>query len=126
MHDPVGNLYAALGEEKIRAMVAAFYKQVPDDPLMGPMYPKDDLSGAEERLADFIVGRFGGPPVYMEKRGHPRLRMRHNPFSIGELERDRWMELMTKATEEVAIPEEHRTPMLQFFYGVADMMRNRP
>ena len=124
--DPVGHLYEALGEEKIRALVAAFYRQVPDDPFMGSMYPKDDLAGAEERLADFLIFRFGGPQTYLEKRGHPRLRMRHMPFSIGELERDRWMQLMTAATNEVEIAPEQATPMLQFFAGVADMMRNRP
>jgi len=124
--DPVGHLYLALGEEKIRAMVAAFYEQVPGDDLLGPMYPSTDMVGARERLADFIVFRLGGPRDYLEKRGHPRLRMRHVPFSIGVPERDRWMELMTTAAERVEIPAEHAKPLLKFFSGIADMLVNRP
>jgi len=126
MIDPVGHLYAALGDEKLRAMCAAFYRRVPEDDILGPMYPKSDMAGAEERLADFIVGRLGGPNIYMEKRGHPRLRMRHNMFVINDAARDRWMELMGAAVEEVEIAEQHATPLMAFFGDVADMMRNSP
>ena len=75
-------VYAAIGEEGFARLVRGFYQQVPHDPVLGPMYPKDDLPGAEQRLRDFLVGRFGGPPRYIEERGHPRLRMRHMPFVI--------------------------------------------
>ena len=64
-------IYDAIGEEGFERLVALFYRQVPTDPILGPMYPKDDLAGAEQRLRDFLVGRFGGPPRYMEQRGHP-------------------------------------------------------
>ena len=78
------DLYSLVGEKGFERLVAAFYRQVPSDPILGPMYPADDLDGAEQRLRDFLVGRFGGPPRYIEQRGHPRLRMRHMPFRSEE------------------------------------------
>lgn len=123
--DQIGILYQSLGEERLRDMVAAFYRRVKTDDLIGPMYPPHDWEGAEERLADFLIGRFGGPPTYIEKRGHPRLRMRHMPFSIGESERDRWLQLMSQAIDEVGIPEEQVPLLTAFFAQVADFMRNR-
>ena len=65
-----GQVYARIGEEGFARLVRAFYAQVPGDDILGPMYPAEDMSGAEERLRDFLVGRFGGPPRYMEQRGH--------------------------------------------------------
>ena len=70
-------LFDTIGEDGFVRLIRAFYAQVPDDPILGPMYPKEDLAGAEERLRDFLIGRFGGPQRYVERRGHPRLRMRH-------------------------------------------------
>ncbi len=115
-----------IGEEKLRAMVAAFYRRVKVDPLIGGLYPADDWEGAEKRLADFIIYRFGGPPTYLEERGHPRLRMRHLPFSIGLAERDQWLKLMGEAMREVGISSEAAEVVIPFFAQVADMMRNRP
>ena len=89
-----GEVYAAIGEEGFARLVHAFYAHVPSDPILGAMYPKHDLAGAEQRLRDFLVGRFGGPPRYIEQRGHPRLRMRHMPFKLDEAARDRWVALM--------------------------------
>jgi hemoglobin len=77
-------LYTMIGEEGFARLVRAFYAQIPDDDLLGPMYPADDLTGAEQRLKDFLVGRFGGPARYIEQRGHPRLRQRHAPFAIDQ------------------------------------------
>jgi len=105
--------------------VTAFYRRVRTDDLIGKMYPPNDWENAEKRLADFIVYRFGGPPTYIEERGHPRLRGRHMPFSIGEAERDRWMQLMGEAMLEVAIPAAEGAIISAFFAQVADMMRNR-
>ena len=79
-------IYTILGEAGFTKMVAAFYRRIKQDPLIGPMYPEEDLVGAEERLRDFLLFRFGNDPRYQAKRGHPRLRMRHAPFSIGEAE----------------------------------------
>lgn len=115
----------ALGEKGIREMVAAFYRRVPNDDLIGPMYPDDDWQGSEERLAGFLLFRFGLSDEYTQKRGHPRLRMRHMPFSIGEAERDRWLQLMGEAMTEVGLEGEVHETLTAFFAQVADFMRNR-
>jgi len=90
-------IYTILGESGFTKMVAAFYRRIKTDDLIGPMYPEDDLEAAEERLRDFMLFRFGKDPRYQAKRGHPRLRMRHAPFPIGEAEAERWLELMDEA-----------------------------
>ena len=113
-----------LPEEHVVSMVAAFYRRVKVDDLIGPMYPDDDWEGAEKRLADFLIYRFVGSDRYIQERGHPRLRMRHAPFQIGIAERDRWLKLMGEAMEEVQIPPEHRLNLKVFFDQVADFMRN--
>lgn len=123
--DLIGQLHDQVGEEHLRQMVAAFYRRVKTDDLLGPMYPANDWEGAEKRLADFIVYRFGGPQTYIEERGHPRLRARHFPFAIGEAERDRWMKLMTEAMEEMQTPGEVAPVIREFFGQVADSMRNQ-
>jgi len=114
------------GEEGIRRMVAAFYKRVRMDDLIGPMYPDEDWEGSEERLAEFMLFRLGASDAYVEKRGHPRLRMRHVNFKIGEAERDRWLELMGDAMEETAVSVKARGFLEPFFRQVADFMRNQP
>ena len=119
-------IYEQLGEEGIRAIVAAFYKRIPSDDLLGPMYPAEDWEGAEQRLRDFLVFLFGGPQRYIEERGHPRLRMRHLPFKIGIPERDRWLRLMSEAMEECETPSPAREEMWTLFMQVADFMRNQP
>ena len=118
-------IFQQLGEEGFERFVGAFYRQVKTDDLIGPMYPADDWEGSEKRLRDFLVGRFGGPLRYIEERGHPRLRMRHMPFAIGEAERDRWLELMSAALEESKIAEGPRVVLWEFFKATADFMRNR-
>ncbi|MES2596995.1 MAG: globin [Verrucomicrobiota bacterium] len=122
----IDTLNQHVGEEKLRATVAAFYRRVREDALIGRLYPQDDWAGAEKRLADFIVYRFGGPQTYIEERGHPRLRMRHISFSIGVAERDQWLKLMGESMREAGISEEAAQVMIPFFAQVADMMRNRP
>lgn len=114
-----------IGEEGFRRLVAAFYRQVPEDDILGPMYPPDDMAGAEERLRDFLVGRFGGPQRYMQTRGHPRLRMRHVPFAIDMSARNRWIELMERALDEVEFAPEVDATMREFFGAVATMLINR-
>jgi hemoglobin len=115
----------ACGEPGIRAMVAAFYRRVRHDDLIGPMYPDDDWEGSEGRLADFMLFRLGASNAYMEKRGHPRLRMRHMPFRIGIAERDRWLQLMGEAMDETQVPPFARLFLDQLFAQVADFMRNQ-
>ncbi len=120
-----GLVYARIGEEGFARLVRAFYAQVPADDVIGPMYPADDLSGAEDRLRDFLVGRFGGPPRYMEQRGHPRLRMRHMPFAIDMAARNRWVELMDRALVEAALPDDAVAVLQPFFHHMASFMINR-
>jgi len=118
-------IYAAVGEDGFRRLVSAFYRQVPTDDILGPMYPPGDLAGAEQRLRDFLVGRFGGPPRYVEERGHPRLRMRHLPFAVTAAARDRWVELMTRALDDARFPPHADALLREFFAAVATMMINR-
>jgi hemoglobin len=118
-------VYLAIGEPGFAKLVRGFYAQVPSDDVLGPMYPADDLAGAEERLRDFLVGRFGGPMRYVERRGHPRLRARHAPFAIDQRARDRWVALMTRALDEAAFPPEVESVLRQFFAATATFMMNR-
>lgn len=118
-------VYDRIGEDGFTRLVRAFYRQVPSDDVLGPMYPPDDLEGAEARLRDFLIGRFGGPQRYIEQRGHPRLRARHAPFVIDQRARDRWMTLMTKALDETALPAEADAVLRQFFETTATFMMNR-
>lgn len=118
-------VFAAVGEDGFARLVTAFYRQVPTDDLLGPMYPKDDLAGAEQRLRDYLVYRFGGPTRYIEERGHPRLRMRHFPFPITQASRDRWMQFMDTAFQEAALPAEAEKHIREFFEGMSTFMINR-
>ena len=120
-----GDVYGRIGEDGFARLARAFYAQVPDDEVLAPMYPRDDLEGAEERLRDFLVGRFGGPARYVERRGHPRLRMRHVPFAIDEAARDRWVRNMDRALAEAQLPEEVTAALRAFFRSTATFLRNR-
>jgi len=119
------DVYERIGEEGFARLIRAFYAQVPDDPILGAMYPKDDLFGAEQRLRDFLIGRFGGPPRYIEQRGHPRLRMRHMPFAIDSAARNQWVMLMDRALDESRFPPDVTELLREFFHGVATFMVNR-
>jgi hemoglobin len=117
-------IYETIGEAGFARLIRAFYAQVPGDPVLGPMYPRDDLPGAEQRLRDFLIGRFGGPPRYVEARGHPRLRMRHMPFAIDAPARNQWVTLMDRALDQAALPEDVTAMLREFFHGVATFMIN--
>src|SRR5688572_17321736 len=118
-------VYGLIGEEGFNRLVASFYRRVATDDIPRPMYPPHDLAGAEERLRDFLVGRFGGPMRYVERRGHPRLRMRHHPFKIDRAARDRWASLMEAALAEAALPPEPTRMLREFFEASATFMINR-
>jgi hemoglobin len=122
---PDDNVYARIGEGGFERLVRAFYARVPGDDILGPMYPADDLADAEVRLRDFLVGRFGGPPRYINERGHPRLRMRHAPFAIDRRARDRWVQLMSDALDETRLPDDVTTLLRDFFGNTATFMINR-
>jgi hemoglobin len=119
------DLFASIGEEGFERLVSAFYRQVPHDKVLSQLYPMDDLAGAEQRLRDFLVFRFGGPPRYIEKRGHPRLRMRHAPFAVDNAARDHWTRLMSRALEEAGLPEEVTQTLSDYFESAAAAMINR-
>jgi hemoglobin len=119
------HLYALLGEAYFTQLTAAFYRRVALDDLLGAMYPKDDMANAEVRLRDFLIQRFGGPQTYSQQRGHPRLRMRHAAFHIDQAARDRWIELMTGALNEVQTPATARPLLDRFFSDAATFMINR-
>ena len=119
-------VYALIGEEGFTRLVAAFYRRVAGDDILRPMYPEDDLAGAEVRLRDFLIQRFGGPMTYSAQRGHPRLRMRHAPFVIDQRGRDRWVSLMEAALIEAALPSESHAPLRKFFHEAATFMINAP
>ena len=119
------DVYPQIGEDGFARLIRAFYAQVPADDLLGPMYPAADLAGAEQRLRDFLVGRFGGPQRYIESRGHPRLRQRHAPFVIDQPARDRWIALMMRAMDEARLPAESDAVLRRFFEDTATFMMNR-
>ncbi|GAB4364837.1 MAG: globin [Bryobacter sp.] len=121
---PEDEVFAQIGVDGFQRLVAAFYAQVPTDSILGPMYPADDMEGAEERLRDFLIFRFGGPQDYLEKRGHPRLRMRHAPYKLDEAARNRWVELMDKALAEAALPAPATETLRSFFHNTATFLRN--
>lgn len=119
------DVYDMIGEEGFARLVAAFYAQVPQDEVLGPMYPSHDMAGAEARLRDFLVVRFGGPPRYLEQRGHPRLRARHAPFAVDRDARDRWVAMMERALAEAALPPEADAILREFLSTTATFLINR-
>jgi hemoglobin len=119
------NIFALIGEDGFARLTAAFYRQVPGDDILSAMYPKEDIAGAEQRLRDFLIYRFGGPEKYIVERGHPRLRARHLPFIIDQAARDRWMQLMDKAFAEAALPPKAEQLLRSFFGQMATFMINK-
>jgi hemoglobin len=117
-------LFDLVGDEGFTRLVAAFYRRVPTDDILGPMYDRRDMAAAEWRLREFLIGRFGGPLRYFEKRGHPRLRMRHTPFKIDQAARDRWLSLMLAALDEAALPPEPAAVLRRFFEDSATFLIN--
>ena len=118
-------VFGLIGEEGFTRLVGAFYRRVAEDDVLRPMYPADDMAGAEQRLRDFLVGRFGGPMRYVERRGHPRLRMRHHPFKIDQAARDRWVSLMEAALHEARLPPDAERMLRQFFHDSATFLINQ-
>lgn len=115
---------AAGGEETFRRLVHRFYEGVATDPLLRPLYPEADLSGAEERLRLFLIQYWGGPRTYSELRGHPRLRMRHVPFRVGAAERDAWLRHMRDAVDELRLPAELEQALWEYLVMAAHSLVN--
>ncbi len=120
----ISSVCPAIGEDGIRQVVAAFYRQIPGDDLLGPLYPPEDLVEAETRLREFLIYRFGGPDRYLQQRGHPRLRMRHAPFPISQNVRDRWVALMDRALAEAEVPAATAVIMQAFLHHTATFLLN--
>jgi hemoglobin len=117
-------VYATIGEDGFDRLIRAFYRQIPSDPLLGPMYPTVDIEGAMIRLRDFLVQRFGGPARYQKNRGHPRLRMRHSRFAIGMQARDRWLTLMDQAFREAQLQIDAEQTLRAFFVHTTTFLLN--
>jgi hemoglobin len=115
------------GEPAVRRLIDRFYDLMdltPEYYVIRKLHPQD-LSGSREKLFMFLSGWLGGPPLYMQKHGHPMLRARHLPFAIGIAERDAWLACMKQAMEECELEAELRKWLLQSLSGTADWMRNR-
>ena len=115
------------GAEKIRQLVETFYDIMDSDPKAAPIrtYHAKDLTEAREKLFMFLMGWTGGPQLYIERYGHPRLRQRHMTFSIGEPERDQWMYCMIKAMQSLNMDDKLMLKLAEQLHGVADFMRNK-
>jgi hemoglobin len=114
------------GEETFRLLVERFYSSVATDEVLRAVYPEEDLSGATERLTLFLIQYWGGPTTYSERRGHPRLRLRHQPFAIGQAERDAWLGHMTAAVESLNLAPAVRKALLDYFDTASTAIINQP
>ena len=125
MADPQ-NFYAEVGGAPVfDKIVSRFYEQVREDEVLRPLYPEEDLDGAEVRLRMFLEQYWGGPRTYSELRGHPRLRMRHAPFHVGPIQRDAWLRCMRIAVDEAGLEEQHRAQLWQYLtYAAASMVNS--
>jgi hemoglobin len=114
------------GDATFRHLVERFYSRVATDPILRPVYPEEDLAGATERLTLFLIQYWGGPDTYSQRRGHPRLRMRHAPFAIGQRERDAWLGHMTAAVDSLELAPQVRKALVDYFEAASTAMINRP
>jgi hemoglobin len=121
------SFYEAVGgEETFHRLVARFYQLAAADPVLRPVYPSQNLGAAEEHLRLFLMQYWGGPATYNEQRGHPRLRMRHARFTIGEAERDAWLRHMRTALDELELDEAHDTQLWDYLVMAAHSLVNQP
>lgn len=116
------------GEDKVKALVDRFYDLMDLEPQYARLRAAhgSELGRARQNLFWFLCGWLGGPQHYTDRFGHPRLRMRHMPFSIGSQERDQWVACMDQAMAETGVPEDLRAKLNASFLETADFMRNSP
>ncbi len=112
------------GDAPFHRLIDAFYERVEHEPLLRPLYPAD-LAPSREHLFLFVTQYFGGPPRYNALRGHPRLRMRHAPFAIGQAERDAWVRHMLAAVEAAGFAEPIRGALIEYFDRAATFLINQ-
>ena len=119
------NFYEAVGgEPTFRKLVDEFYAGVAADPVLRPLYPEADLGPAADRLRMFLIQYWGGPGTYQEQRGHPRLRLRHAPVTIGPRERDAWLGHMRQAVDTLGLDAEHEAALWDYLQRAAFFMVN--
>ena len=117
--------YERVGREPFFVnLIERFYALVEEDPLLRPLYPSD-LEPGKAHLAAFLAQYWGGPPDYTEDRGHPRLRMRHRPFAIGQTERDAWVHHMTASVEAAEVQTEDAAALIAYFQRTATFLINQ-
>jgi hemoglobin len=114
------------GAETFRRLVHRFYEGVAEDPVLRPLYPEADLSGAEERLRMFLEQYWGGPRTYSEQRGHPRLRMRHAPFAVDQAAHDAWLRHMRAAVDELELHPDAEKLLWDYLVMAAGSLVNTP
>jgi hemoglobin len=128
MTDAEMSFYDAVGgAETFRRLTARFYEEVAKDEIVRPLYPEEDLGPAERRMRLFLEQYWGGPRTYSDERGHPRLRLRHQPFTIGPLERDAWLRCMHIAIDsldEATLDAAHRRALTDYMDMAAASMVN--
>ena len=112
------------GMDTIRSIVATFYEGVADDELLRPLYPEQDLGPAQERLTLFLAQYWGGPTTYSELRGHPRLRLRHAPYAVTPLARDRWLLHFRDGLDAAGLTPEQDTRFWEYVHHAAMFMVN--
>jgi hemoglobin len=112
------------GHETFARLVHRFYQGVAGDQLLRPLYPEEDLGGAEQRLLMFLEQYWGGPSTYSEQRGHPRLRMRHAPFKVNPAARDRWLAHMREAVDELGLAPAYEVVLWDYLERAAHSMVN--
>lgn len=112
------------GSETFAALVRVFYREVAADEVLRPMYPEEDLGPAAQRLTMFLVQYWGGPGDYSAQRGHPRLRMRHAPFTVNPDARDRWLRHMRTALDELQLPPVQEATLWDYLERAAYAMVN--
>ncbi|SIS12987.1 globin [Williamsia sterculiae] len=130
VNDSTQTFYEAVGgEATFHDLTARFYREVAADDILRPLYPEEDLGPAERRLRMFLEQYWGGPRTYSDERGHPRLRMRHHPFTIGPIERDAWLRCMTTAIASIGpdrLDDAHRRALTEYMEMAAQSMVNSP
>ena len=117
------------GEQTFHDLTARFYEEVAKDEILRPLYPEEDLGPAERRMRMFLAQYWGGPRTYSDERGHPRLRMRHNPFRIGPIEKAAWLRCMHIAIASIdsqRLDDDHRRALTDYVEMAADSMMNSP
>jgi hemoglobin len=114
------------GAETFRRLVHRFYQGVAEDPVLRPLYPEADLSGAEERLRMFLEQYWGGPRTYSEQRGHPRLRMRHAPFAVDQAAHDAWLRQMRSSVDELDLHPDAEKLLWDYLVMAAGSLVNTP